>query len=324
MNAKEMISKAKVQLVMTEPFFATLALNMEYIEDETVPTMCTNGKYIKYNPKFTESLPLEEVKGVLCHEVMHPAMLHHTRRGARNPKKWNRAADYAINPIIIDAGFKLPADALLNPAFAGMSAETIYNLIPDEPDDNKSGPGKGGFGDVEDADAKDNSEVTDVENDAKQVLSQAKTVAKKRGKLSSSLEKLIDEILEPKVDWREVLARFLSEPERNDYTFKKPNTRYLQSGFYLPCLYNETIGNVVFIRDSSISVDDDLVKEITTEIQDAASVFGKGFTAMDVDTMVQQVVEVEPDRDISEILKVKGRGGKSCATLHGDMQLKTP
>lgn len=310
MLAKELISKAKVQLVMTEPFWATLALNMEYIEDSNIPTMCTNGEYIKYNPKFTESLPLEEVKGVLAHEVCHPMLMHHLRRGSRNPKKWNRAADYALNPIVIDAGFKLPSGALINPAFKGMTAEQIYDLIPDEPEDNQPGQGEG-MGGVEDSPAKDEAERHQKEQDIKQVLSQAKNIAKKQGKLPGGLERLIDELLEPVVDWREVLARFLSEPERNDYTFRKPNSRYLHSGFYLPSLYNESIGNIVFVRDSSASVDDELVKEITTEIQDVSSLFKKSFLVMDVDTQVQQVVEIEPDGDISEILKVKGRGGTS-------------
>ena len=47
----------------------------------------------------------------------------------RDPKRWNMACDYAINPLLIDAGLNLPEGVLLDNRFRGMSAERIYNLI---------------------------------------------------------------------------------------------------------------------------------------------------------------------------------------------------
>ena len=60
-------------------------------EDETIKTAACDGTTIRYNPKFVDSLPLSKVQGLIAHEVMHPAFLHHTRRGARDKKKWNQA-----------------------------------------------------------------------------------------------------------------------------------------------------------------------------------------------------------------------------------------
>jgi predicted metal-dependent peptidase len=57
---------------------------------------------------------------------------HHTRRGGRNPRRWNMACDYAINPMLLDAGLTLPKDVLLDNRFRGMSAERIYNLLEEE------------------------------------------------------------------------------------------------------------------------------------------------------------------------------------------------
>lgn len=301
MTAEELIKKAKVQLVVSQPFFATLALNMEYIEDASIPTMCTNGDWIRYNPTFTESLTMPEIKGTLCHEVMHPAMMHHLRRNFRHMEKWNWAADYAINPIIIEQGMQLPKGVLLDDKYKGMSAELIYTLLPDKVRLPQ------GIGDFVDSDAKDEAGKILAEQKVKQMLTQARTVAKMQGKLSGSLKKLIDELLEPYIDWREVLARFLSDPEKNDYSMRKPNLRYLPLGVYLPALYSETVGDVVFFIDTSGSVDDKLLTEIGSEIQETVNTFDKGFTVVYIDTIVQDVVYIEPDGDVK--LEAKGRGG---------------
>ncbi len=84
--------------------------------------MATDGVSIYYNPGYVETLNASELAGVLAHEVMHPALQHHTRRGGRNPKRWNMACDYAINPLLIDAGITLPKDVLIEHRFRGMSA----------------------------------------------------------------------------------------------------------------------------------------------------------------------------------------------------------
>jgi predicted metal-dependent peptidase len=75
---------------------------------------------------FVETLNAAELAGVLAHEVMHPALQHHTRRGDRDQKRWNMACDYAINPLLLDAGLTLPKDVLIEYRFCGMSAERIY------------------------------------------------------------------------------------------------------------------------------------------------------------------------------------------------------
>jgi len=88
--------------------------------------MATDGKHIYYSPRFVDTLTLGEVKGVLCHEVMHIANGHNYRRGERDHYLWNVACDYAINPLILAGKMMLPKDRLLEPAYEGMSAEEIY------------------------------------------------------------------------------------------------------------------------------------------------------------------------------------------------------
>jgi predicted metal-dependent peptidase len=125
------LTKARVQLLFQQPFFATLCLRLKLVPTP-VPTMATNGKVICYNPAFVESLTLEELQGVLAHEVMHCALAHHCRRGSRDHDLWNEAADYAINPIVLRNGLTLPAGALVKPEYEGLSAEDIYSRLLQE------------------------------------------------------------------------------------------------------------------------------------------------------------------------------------------------
>jgi predicted metal-dependent peptidase len=119
------LTRARTRLVLNQPFFGALCLRLKLVAS-AVPTMSTDGKLILYNPAFVEELKPAELEGVLAHEVSHCALGHHCRRGSRDPKLWNIAADYAINPILVANGFTLPPDVLIDPAFAGLSAEEIY------------------------------------------------------------------------------------------------------------------------------------------------------------------------------------------------------
>ena len=126
------IQKARTALLLDHPFFGALLFRLGGRSSTSIETMATDGVSIYYNPGYVETLSAAELAGVLAHEVMHPALQHHTRRGGRNPKRWNIACDYAINPLLIDAGFTLPKDVLIEHRFRGMSAEQIYNLIEEQ------------------------------------------------------------------------------------------------------------------------------------------------------------------------------------------------
>src|SRR5882724_9127319 len=88
---------------------------------------------------FVETLNAATLAGTLAHEVMHPALHHHVRRSGRDPKRWNMACDFAINPLLIDAGLNLPEGVLLDNRFRGMSAEQIYNLLEMEAERDPGG-----------------------------------------------------------------------------------------------------------------------------------------------------------------------------------------
>jgi predicted metal-dependent peptidase len=311
MKVEEKFSKAKTLMILSEPFFASVAMGLDYVEDTSgkTKTMSTNGKNIKYNPDFVEKTPLDELSGVLAHEVLHITNLHHTRQGLRNHRKWNKAADYAINPIIIECGLKLPKDVLLDDRFRDKPAEEIYNELPDEPedDDPDADSDPGGCGGIDPSDNKGEAEREKEEQEVREMVSQAINNAKKQGRLPGFLARHIDEALKPQVDWKEVLARFLSEAVRDDYSFRRPNMRYIHTGFFLPSLYNETVGDIIMIVDTSMSINQVLLNKFGGEMQEVVNTFGKGFTVVYVDAKVQSHEYVEPDGPVD--LHPSGGGG---------------
>ena len=118
-TASDLFAKARAALLVSAPFWGVLSLRLAPIEDSSIPTMKTDGVSIRYNPDFVAGLSRSVLRTCIAHETMHCAALHHTRRGARDLRRWNIACDYAINPLLVEAGFELPDGALLDPAYAG-------------------------------------------------------------------------------------------------------------------------------------------------------------------------------------------------------------
>lgn len=137
--------RARTALIMSQPFFGTLALYLKIIEDESIETMATDGDSLIYAPMFLLRVSEAELQGVVAHEVHHCAYKHHLRRGTRDPKRWNVACDYVVNRDLIRAGFTLPKDALLDSRYDGMGAEEVYARLPPEPGQQspQSQPAKG-------------------------------------------------------------------------------------------------------------------------------------------------------------------------------------
>ncbi len=319
------IAKAKIGVILEQPFFATLMMRKKFISDPDVKTLQTNGDEIKYNPQYVEESRYEELKVSICKSAMHTGLMHHLRRDGRDPKDWNDACSYAVNQILKDAGMRLPQDFLYDSQYKDMPAESIYNMItgkkPDpngQPDaGNGQGEGQGppppqpqtdpGSLEVVDAPQNDGKSQQEKEAQCKQEIAQAMQIAKQQGKLPAGLERTIMEVLEAKVPWKEVLARFLTEPAKNDYSFSKPNTRYLGSGFILPSLYSMEIAEIYLFVDTSGSIDEELLSEFAGEMQEICSTYNCPIHILYVDTKVAGEQTIEPD-DTFE-LKPAGGGG---------------
>ena len=284
-EARKRIQSARTALVLDQPFFGALALRLETREDQC-KTSWTDGTTLGYNPEFVNDLGREELIGLIAHEVMHCAAGHPWRKGPREHGKWNQAADFAINPELTKAGFRLPAEALDDPQYHGKSAEWIYSRLPvgQESNNNEQGqpdgdPGDqagdqdqgasdgdgssegqdqgGPLGEVREAPKGTEAEAGDEASEEvwKQAVRQAANSAKARGKLPGSLQDFADTASAPTVDWRPVLWRFAQDIARDDYSWSAPNRRYISQGLYLPSLHSEGMGPLAFGIDVSGSID---------------------------------------------------------------------
>ena len=263
----QLFVKARSRLVLDNPFFGTLCLRQKPTEWEE-PTGAVDGKHLFYNPKWFESLTELERVGFLAHEVMHLVLMHHTRRQERNPHKWNVAADYAINNHLLAEGFILPKGGLVDDQYIGMSTEQIYNLLPEPPSGwDSEFCDTGGCGGVLDAAGADGTQATQsaIEAELQVAINQAAEAAKAQGKLSANMESIVSDITEPKVDWKNVLARFLRANNKSDFTWARPNRRFIASGMYLPSLHNPCLEEIAIAVDTSGSISDDELTQFTTE-----------------------------------------------------------
>ena len=131
------IVKARTALVLNHPFFASLALRLTVREDSACETAWTDGRVFGYNPSYINILPSDKLRGLTAHTVMHAACNHHTRRNDRDPDLWNRACDYAINPILLEAGLTLPDGFLFDERYKGKSADAVYESLVAQKSDHQ-------------------------------------------------------------------------------------------------------------------------------------------------------------------------------------------
>jgi predicted metal-dependent peptidase len=328
------LKKAKLKLVLNHPFFASIALRMKYVEDESVGTMSIGKDTIKYSPDFVNKLSTDQCVGLLAHEVLHYTLCHHTRMGDREFKDWNKACDYAVNSILLKSKFYLPEGYLYNPDFAEKAAEDIYKAIHQEPEkgdqgdqsENESGDDQGdqsdqsnqgdGKNDSGDENSPENwgkvesvsqEETQQAEAEAKQAAVEAINVAKQAGSMPGGLEEIISELIEPKKNWQELLQKFAAELAKNDYSWSKPNNRYLPSGLYLPKLESLEIGKFAFVIDTSGSVNKPALIIFFSELKEIALTFNFSVTVLYCHTNVWKVEEFTDDYEIPPL----ERGGTS-------------
>ena len=271
--------KSRTGLILRHPFFGALALRLKFVETDKVPTMATDGTHLFFNTEFANGLSKEEMEGVICHEVMHNALLHMIRRGKRDPYGWNVACDYAENLILKDCGFTLPADALLDEKWRDITAEAIYDRLPKEdkegpviyvagigeipsdkggtgvavdPKSNKEGNGKGGDA----TDGQPSKNYSELEAEWTQAVTSAATAAKMAGNLPGAIGKFATDLIKPQVDWKAALRRFITNTARSDQTWSRPNRRFIGSGLYLPSTHSQNVGTIAIGLDTSGSVSD--------------------------------------------------------------------
>jgi predicted metal-dependent peptidase len=275
LSVHDRIAKARIKLVLDDPFFGVICMRWE-MKEIAEGTMATDGDNLYYCPEFVSGITDDELVGVFVHEAMHVALLHMLRLGNRDHLVANMAMDYAINPTI-EGKYKLPAGGCNDPKYANWTFEDIYDDLMNNPPTHPGGGGKYGEGSWGQVLAPKNgngqemseSEMKVMEAELKSTIANAAAVAKKQGKMPANIERFIDKLLKPQVDWREKLRAVVTGMYPVGYTWRRFNRRLADEGIYAPSILREGSGEIVVGIDTSGSIGK---KELTTFFSELAAI----------------------------------------------------
>lgn len=324
---KKMFDKVKIGLMMKGSIFlSTITFSVKHVFTEDLPTAGTDGLSIMYNPDFFKALTVKERIGLLAHETWHIALSHMLRIGDRDKILFNMAGDYVINLMLDKAGFTLPKEALLDNKYRDWSTIQVYDdlvLNKKKPPENyqpdiielEDSPGN----DPGDKDKSGNTQLAqtnvskkELEETIKNILVKAATQSKMQkdepGSIPGEVERMIDELINPKLDYTELLRRFMDSHIKDDYSWGRPNRRYLPD-FYLPSQNSEALSSLTIAIDTSGSITDDDMLKMLSEINHIYEHYKPEIlTILDCDWEIHNIHEVTRDSNI-EITQLRFSGG---------------
>jgi len=300
-QARERLVTARIGLLLRHSFFGNLATRLQLINaDEWCGTAATDGKKFYYNSKFIMLLKPKEVEFLVAHEVLHVVYDHMGRRGERDPQIFNIANDYAVNADLKRhkvGQFITSVPALYEQKYDGKSSEEIYDdlmknvqpvtldqLIDQLLDDHMDGDDEGeNEGETSNGDndgkgkGKRPAPMTPEEREAlKQEIKQAVINAAQTagaGELPAGVERLIKDMTNPVMPWRELIQTNLTSAIKTDFSFIRPSRRSWHMDAIMPAMTpGEEIDVDVFI-DLSGSISDAQGKSFLTEVAGMMSAF---------------------------------------------------
>jgi predicted metal-dependent peptidase len=285
------LSKVKIS-IMRNPKFALWSGLMTVGKtrvDENVSTACTNGRDEIYGREFIKTLDDKELAFVVLHETLHKAYRHlFTWRKLydENHQIANMACDYVINLQLLDmdkeqAVIAMPTRAgkaigLVDERFRGFNTKQVFDILKEEEPEDGYGNGGDGFDEHDWQGAKELSEEQKkaIEKEVDQALRQGVINHNKiAGKGAGGLNRELGDLLEPKVDWREMLREFVKATcsAKDASSWRRVNRRYLGTGVYMPSLIGERVGHLVIGIDTSGSIGNEELNEFLTEVKGIAS-----------------------------------------------------
>ena len=325
---------SRMRVLCEYGFYGLLLTYMRFSIDEGCDTAYTDGERIAFSPKFMDELSDDELDFVLMHEVLHVALQHCFRTGDRQNDVFNIACDIVVNSNIkLSKGIGDKAITLRKYGTAmhltpdgdegcNYTAEEVYEMLIDhcKKHDVAVNP-DAGFDEHEQWNKKKNGGGAVNSDDGylsdlwKQRVMDAAKAAKEmdavqgRGTLPLGVDRLINELTHPTVDWRSVLSDFVSE-EITDYSFYPPDRRFSDSDFFLPDLNEkeDRAEDILFMVDTSGSMSTEMITEVYSEIKGAIDQFGGKLTGW-LGFFDALAYEAQPFDTVSELLSIRPKGG---------------
>ena len=290
-KAREAILGARVALVLKQGFFGNLAMRLKLVAaDSWLETAATDGRHFYYNSKFVTMLSTRQMMFLFCHELLHAAYDHIGRTGSRNRKVCNIAMDYVVNADCINnaLGERITQVPILyDRKYEGWTWEAVYDdlmknvkeitldelaemvlddhLDSDDGEGDKDGKGKG-------RPKLSDAEKQQIKDEFKEAMLSAAQAAG-AGNVPANLKRMLKDLTEPKIDWREFIQQQIQSTVKNDYTYTVPNKKNFQNGFSMPSMLKEDSIDVCVALDTSGSITDDMARDFFSEVKGIMDTF---------------------------------------------------
>jgi predicted metal-dependent peptidase len=267
-----------------------MATRMRLIDaSDWCPTAATNGRDFMYNKDFVTKLSVKKLEFLLAHEICHAVFDHFGRVGSRDRMLSNIAQDYAVNQILVDEriGEKITEVKICyDPKYRGLAWEEIYDQLFDQAEKISMPQLLQQLGDLLDEHIKEENGAGDSDKTkdgkGKPMLSKEEAEALKQeikeamiqsaaaagaGKTPAGIMRMIKNLTEPKMDWRQLVQQEIQSIVRNDYSFTRVNRKSMHSGAILPGMKEATTIDVAISIDMSGSIGEEDATVFLSEIK---------------------------------------------------------
>jgi predicted metal-dependent peptidase len=286
-KAREKILSARVSLVLNHGFFGNLAMRLKLENGDTwCETAATDGRKFYYNTEFINAMSVGEMMFLFCHELLHAAYDHVGRTTREhNHKLANIAMDYVVNSDLIKHGLGTKINpCLYEKKYDGWSWEQVYDelkktvkeitidelaemLLDEHLDGSKDGNGEGD----KDGNGKGRPSLSDkdrqeIRDEIKEALLAAHAATGNAGNLPGGLKRIIGELTEPQINWKDFLNQQIQSTIKNDYTYAIPARKNFANGFSLPSMKRDEAIDVCIGIDTSGSISQKQLKEFVSEV----------------------------------------------------------
>lgn len=338
--AREKVCRARARLVWKQDalavFYASIAMSWRLKADWRVPTAAVDGTHLFYNPDWINSLDDKQCVGLLYHEACHDAFGHHWRRGNREWGPCNVAMDLAINCHLEKQHVTLPTEGCYPgkdmfkdfPPF--LAFEAYYKMLYDKNMVKTvcvGGPGSdpggcGGIGDPQGGEAGLAEAQANNAMKVQQAAHMARTTG--RGTLPGDIMALIQEIEAPKVDWKQVLRRWMHDQFKGDYAWVPPSRRWFAQGIHLPGLASDDAGSFGLSVDTSGSCwDENFQKTFCSEVNGVLQAGKVNLHVAYHDTRITRTDDWDTEKG-QFILRPEGGGGTDHHCVFDHFRKKRP
>lgn len=328
-TVREKLVTARVGMLLRASFFGNLATRLKLVNaDEWLATAATDGRNFYYNSRFVDKLRPREVEFLFGHEVLHCVYDHFGRRGDRNPQLWNIANDFCVNADLKRhkvGEFITSVPCLYDAKYDGMSSEEIYDQLYDNADkismdellDRMIDEHMDGDNDSQDGDEQKNGrprlgpeERAKIRDEIKEaMLSAAQTCD--AGNLPLGVKRMIQQLTEPKMNWRELLRMQLESTIKSDYTWLRSSRKGWHVDAVMPGMKTTDAIDIAVAIDMSGSISDAQGQDFLTEIQSIMESFDSyriHVFCFDTDVYNPQQFDSDNLENIADY-EVKGGGG---------------